>query len=135
MKSAFRNIINEFFNSFQKNLLTDDISKEEQEKYYANNYIIPYLKFVKKNKNVFKIFVENLQSFNANEYYNFLLEKVFIPVLNKKGIHDQTTIKYISKYYLSGVTSVVLDWINRNCEDEIEYISNIILICNKYALL
>lgn len=128
-------VLNQFFKSFKINLLNDNIPKNDIENFNINNFIIPYLNFVKENKLVFKVFVENLSTFNADKYYNFLLENVFIPLLSKKGIEDQLAIKYISKYYLSGVTSVVLDWINRNCIDDIDYVSNIIVMCNKYTIL
>lgn len=129
-KYVFKN----FFNSFKTNLLKDTVPRIDPDKYYIDNFIIPYLNFIKKNKLVFKVFVENLQTFNVDEYYNSLVNNVFGPLLLQKGISDKIAIKYISKYYLSGVTSVVMDWINNNCQDEIDYISNIIVMCNKYTI-
>lgn len=128
-------VLNSFFVNFKKNLLEDNKNNDTTETNAINNYIIPYLKFVKNNKTVFKVFVENLQTFNVNEYYEYLLNQIFIPILSKKGIDDKLAIKYISKYYLNGVTSIVMDWIKRECKDEIPYIANIIMLCNKYTII
>ena len=65
-KYVFKN----FFNSFKTNLLKDTVPRIDPDKYYIDNFIIPYLNFIKKNKLVFKVFVENLQTFNVDEYYN-----------------------------------------------------------------
>lgn len=102
---------------------------------YHNTEVKMYSALFELLEIVFKVFVENLSTFNVDKYYNFLLENVFIPLLSKKGIEDQLAIKYISKYYLSGVTSVVLDWINKNCIDDIDYVSKTIIMCNKYTIL
>ena len=76
---------------------------------YRNTEVKMYSALFELLEIVFKVFVKNLSTFNADKYYNFLLENVFIPLLSKKGIENQLEIKYISKYYLSSVTSVVLD--------------------------
>lgn len=127
-------VLNNFFVNFKQNLLEDSINNNNESN-SIDNYIIPYLKFVKSNKVVFKVFVENLQTFNANEYYEYLLNQIFIPILSKKGIEDKLAIKYISKYYLNGVTSIVMDWIHRECKDDIAYIANIIMLCNKFTIM
>lgn len=134
LDDAKQYVVNDFFNSFKQNLFVDLDQEGDIEKNTINNYIVPYLTFIKKNKLVFKVFMENLQTFKVDEYHKFLLEKVFIPILTKKGIKDPLTINYISKYYLSGVTAIVMDWINRDCIDDISYMSDIILISSKYTL-
>ena len=35
----------------------------------------------------------------------------------------------MSKYYLSGMTAIINDWVNRNCEDDIILICEIIIMC------
>ena len=135
LNDAKKFVLNNFFINFKQNLFEDTANNNNTEQNALENYIIPYLQFVKENKQVFKVFVENLQTFNANEYYEYLLNQVFIPILSKKGILDTLTIKYISKYYLNGVTAIVMDWIKRECKDEINYIANIIVLCNKYTII
>lgn len=135
LNDAKKYIIEKFFKNFKKNLINDIVDDNDMEHYALENYLIPYLTFVKSNKTIFKIFVENLQTFNVDEYFEYLLNYVFIPILTKKGLTDKLAIKYISKYYLQGVTSVVMDWIKRECSDEIPYIANIIILCNKYTIM
>lgn len=135
LNDAKKYIVDKFFVSFKENLIQDNNEHIPTEEYTLNNYIIPYLIFVKEHKLIFKVFVENLNTFNADEYFNYLLNIVFIPVLTKKGINDTLTIKYLSKYYLNGVKAIVMDWIKRECIDDISYIANVILLCNKYTIM
>ncbi|MBQ2891306.1 MAG: TetR/AcrR family transcriptional regulator C-terminal domain-containing protein [Bacilli bacterium] len=48
---------------------------------------------------------------------------------------DINKINYISKFYLTGITSIIMEWINNNCIDSIDYISDIILLCNNHSFI
>lgn len=127
-------VMNKFLSSFEKTPTILDLPKN-----YTNEYIIeillsPYLNFVKENKVIFKVFVTNLKTFNVDFYYNSLLNYVLIPSLKKKGLTDLNEINYISKFYLTGVTAIIMEWISKDCIEDINFIANVILNCNKYNI-
>jgi len=123
-----------FLDSFNKDVLLMDLPLNVSEDYIKNNFILPYLIFVKKYKLQFKVFVENLKVFNADAYYYSLLNKVLKPSLIRKGITDDLTIDYLCKFYLTGITSMIMEWINRDCNDDIDYIAEVIMQCNKHTI-
>lgn len=92
-------------------------------------HLHPFLKFIKKNKKIYKIYTKNLNIFDTTTFYNQLLEKIWIPACKQKGLEDYTIIYYMSKYYLTGMTAVINEWVNNNCEDDILLICEIIILC------
>ena len=73
--------------------------------------------------------MSNLQSFEADEMYSYLMEKVFFPIYRKNGISDKNIVNYMSIFYLQGITSIVLEWVNRDCIDDEYFICEIITMC------
>lgn len=134
LEESKKYIMNDFVSNFDQTTLFMDQPKELSDEIIINLYLTPYLKYIKDHKLVFKLFVENLKTFNVDEYYKFLLEHVLIPSIKKKGIDDKKKIDYLSRFYLTGITSIVMTWLNNNCEDDISYICDVILTCNKYSI-
>lgn len=129
LKEARDNFVRSFFNGFSENVVDFELSDFKVESFVSAQYIIPYLEFVKKHKNIFKIFVNNLNTFDTDELYEILLERLWIPSCRKRGITDNTVINYMSRFYLTGMTSIVMEWINKNCEDDIFFICEVITLC------
>lgn len=127
-------VMKKFFNNFEKSDIVMDIPIESSNEYIINEFINPYLIFIKNNKILFKVFVDNLKTFDVDNYYNQLLKYVFIPSLKRKGLDDTQKINYITRFYLTGITSIIMEWIKNDCNDNIEYISDVILSCNKYSI-
>lgn len=127
-------LMKSFLDSFNKDVLLMDLPLDVSEDYIKNNFIMPYLKFVKEYKLPFKVFVENLKVFNADAYYSSLLNKVLKPSLKRKGVKDDLTVSYLSRFYLTGITSMIIEWINRECKDDVEYIAEVIMKCNKHTI-
>ena len=119
----------EFFDSFDVNIQEHDLSKIKVEDFVSDKFIIPYLKFIKKHKRIHKLYINNLTIFNIDEFYNLLLEKIWVPACKQKGIIDYTIINYMSKYYLTGMSAIINEWVNNNCEDDIILICEIIILC------
>lgn len=129
LQEARDKFVKNFFNGFSDNIDKSEVSKIQAESFVSAQYIIPYLEFVKKNKNIFKVFVNNINTFNTDELYKLLLDNLWIPSCKKRGITDNTVITYMSRFYLTGMTSIVMEWINKNCEDDIFFICEVIMLC------
>lgn len=106
-----------------------DMQSARVETFVSERYIVPYLKFVKEHSKFFKVFVNNINDFNTDSFYQLLLEKLWIPSCESRGISDKTLITYMSKFYLNGMTAIVNEWINNDCEDDILFICEVIILC------
>lgn len=91
-------------------------------------YLIPYLTFIKENQRVFKTSIKQFGSMGFDGVYNDLLKDIFIPVLTRYGFSEKERV-YILKFYLMGITAIVMEWLDKNCSDSIDSISKIVMDC------
>lgn len=91
-------------------------------------YLRPYLEFIKENKKVFIAAFKNPVVMKANEAYSGLEEYIFNPILDKYGIPDNKK-KYILQFYVSGIVAIIKEWTINDCKDSIDDIMNIIIEC------
>ncbi len=91
-------------------------------------YLTPYLTFIKENNRVFKTSIRQFGSMGFDGLYNDLLSKIFNPILARFGFSEKE-YAYILKFYLVGITAIVMEWINNNCNDTVDFIGKIIMEC------
>lgn len=51
--------------------------------------------------------------------------------MKKNGIQNETNIHYMTEFYLSGVTAIVLEWLNNNCQDDMMTVCESISLCTR----
>ena len=121
--------LNLSFNSHFKSKENEStiISKENLEDLLLINddNLIPYLNFIKENKNIYKVLKTYPQLFNANKTYDQMFRKLFVPIMNRFGL-DEKWHKYLMDFYIYGLTSIVLDWVNDDCKIPVQEISDFI---------
>lgn len=131
LEEVKNNTIAQFMESFDTELKADDLGRYDTDEliFITSEYLIPYLEFIRSNKRLFKVYMNNLNNFSVEDTGNYLIDKVFTPIFAKNGITDKTIIKYMSHYFLSGITAIVEEWVKNDCEDDIYLICEIITIC------
>lgn len=121
--------LNLSFNSHFKSKENEStiISKENIEDLLLINddNLIPYLNFIKENKNIYKVLKTHPQLFNANKTYDQMFRKLFVPIMNRFGL-DEKWHKYLMDFYISGLTSIVLDWVYDDCKIPVQEVSDFI---------
>ena len=101
----------------------------EQSIFVNEKYLIPYLNYVKKHKYLYKIYHKNSIQFGRNDHLTILVNSVFVPIFSKFGITDKKIIKYISSYYVSGITAIIDEWVRNDCVDDVMLICEMINLC------
>lgn len=91
----------------------------------TDEFLIPYLSFIKENKNVYKAIKRNSAIFNADKTYLNMFDSVFSPIMTRFGL-DKKWHKYVMGFYMNGITSILLDWIADDCVPQAEEISELI---------
>ena len=121
--------LNLSFNSHFKSKENEStiISKENIEDLLLINddHLIPYLNFIKENKNIYKVLKTYPQLFNANKTYDQMFRKLFVPIMNRFGL-DEKWHKYLMDFYISGLTSIVFDWVYDDCKIPVKEVSDFI---------
>lgn len=129
LKEACSERLHQLFQSFSQSLKDIAHFHTEEAIFVSPEYLIPYLEFVKSNRNFFKVYMNHLPTFDVDSTYSYLLEKVFLPIFQKNGLSDKTVMNYMSKFFLQGIISIVLEWVNRDCTEDEYLICEIITMC------
>lgn len=131
LQDANKELTSKFFASFTENTLDVALVQNQDTYFITEKYLIPYLKFFKKNKKFYKVFIQHISLFKTEEMYNFIIKKVIYPILVKYNIKDDKIANFIGKYYLTGINAIVHEWICDDCRDDYMLICEIIEMCIK----
>ena len=96
--------------------------------YITEEYLTPYLSFIKENQRIFSTAISNSRVFGFEKIFNRMYANIFEPILQRFNypVEDR---KYVMIYYLSGINAVVTQWIKDGCVKSISCISRIIQEC------
>ena len=120
--AAYFNVdVENITNKFKENSL-DELN------FISDEYLHPYLSYIKENRIVFSTVLLHSVSFGFNEIFQRLYENIFDPILERFNypIADR---KYAIMFYLNGITAVVTEWLKDGCEKTIAEVSQIICEC------
>lgn len=96
--------------------------------FISDEYLHPYLSYIKENKTVFSTVLMRSASFGFNEIFQRLYDNVFNPVLERYS-YPVSDRKYAMMFYLNGITAIVKEWLKDDCEKTIGEVSQIIYGC------
>ena len=132
LKETTRYIIDKhlaYYEIDQKRIsLQFETCKREELLFITDEYLVPYLTFIKDNQRLFKVSIKQFNSFNMNEVYGRMFEYIFNPILECFHVPEKERV-YVMKFYLTGVFAIVMEWLDRNCSDDMESLIKIITDC------
>ncbi len=131
LKETQERAVSEFFVSFGASTLgAADFSKMTADEliFITPQYLVPYLTFIKKNRRLYEVY-NNSGAFQIGEMDKQLIENIFVPIYAKNGVTDKKIVEYMSRYFISGVTAITMEWMKRGCEDDILFICEVISVC------
>ena len=102
--------------------------KREELLFITDEYLEPYLTFIKDNQRLFKISIKQFNSLSMNEVYSKMFDHIFSPILERFHVSEKERV-YVMKFYLTGVFAIVMEWLDKNCSDDIETVIKVITDC------
>ena len=96
--------------------------------YITSEYLTPYLTFIKDNQRIFKVVIKKFNAFNMDEVYGKMFKHIFNPILERFMVPEEKR-SYMIKFYLTGVFAIVMEWLEKNCSDDMDTIIKIIVDC------
>ncbi|MBE6754286.1 MAG: TetR/AcrR family transcriptional regulator [Ruminococcaceae bacterium] len=102
--------------------------KLEELVFICDEYLTPYLTYVKDHKKVFSTALLHDKTFGFEKIYGKLFENIFNPILDRFR-YPPDNRQYVMMYYLNGVNAIVVKWLKNDCAKPIEEISEIISVC------
>lgn len=94
----------------------------------TREYLLPYLRFIRDNKKVYRAAFRNPGSMQAHTRYGELKQHILGPVLERFEIPAARRPYYMA-YYVEGIIAIVKEWLHQDCADEVETIADIIESC------
>ena len=96
--------------------------------FISGEYLVPYLTFIKENRRIFKLAINQFRVMNLDEVYGNMFNYIFEPILAKFGVPHKER-PYVIKFYLTGVFSVIMEWLDDDCKDDMDFIVKVINDC------
>ena len=132
LNEATQYILDKFFSYFSDDTgkATEHLkSRNLQELIFITpEYITPYLTFIKENQRLFITSIRKFGSMGFRDVYNELFINIFDPILSRFSLSEKERI-YVIKFYLMGITAVVMEWLESSCKESIDQICKIIIDC------
>ena len=96
--------------------------------FITREYLSPYLTFIKENRRIFKLAIKQFHVMNMEEVYEKMFKYIFEPVLVRFNVPEKQR-PYVIKFYLTGTFAIVMEWLGKDCVDDIDEIISIIDDC------
>lgn len=91
-------------------------------------YLLPYLRFIRDNKKVYRAAFRNPSTMQAHVRFGELKQRLLSPILERFEIPVAHRPYYIA-YYVEGIIAIVKEWLRQDCADEVEMVADIIESC------
>ena len=118
-----------YFPQQEEEVLGNMGSREREELVLVTReYLLPYLRFIKDNKKVYRAAFRNPGSMQAYARYGELKRHILGPILERFEIPAAHRPYYMA-YYIEGIAAIVKEWLVQDCGDEVEMIAGIIESC------
>ena len=132
LEEATRYIIDSFLAYFSvetKSVASRFESCELKELMFISpEYLLPYLTFIKENQRVFRTSIKQFGTMDFNGVYKKMFKYIFNPILARFDFPANDRV-YILKFYLTGITAVVMEWLENDCAEDVDSIIRIIIDC------
>lgn len=128
LNESIKYMIQKFYNKFEveHNILDSDNSNDLI--FLKDDYLNPYLDFVKENKIIFKLSYKYPKVLGVNNIYLDLKKNVLNPILEKYNI-DEKKRNYIIDFYVNGIMAIIKEWIDNDCIKDKSFIIEVIKDC------
>ena len=132
LNETARYMINEFLSYFSEEVHSAAFNlsdcKLDELNFINDTYLIPYLTYIKENKEVFGVALSEVKVFGFENVYKRLYDYIFNPILDRFNYPEENR-KYVMMYYLNGIHAINTEWLKNNCEKPIPEIIRIIKTC------
>lgn len=132
LKETTRYIIDKHFACYEINKeqksFKFETRKQDELLFITDEYLTPYLTFIKDNQRLFNVTIRHFDSMNMNEVYSRMFEDIFSPILTCFRVPKEEHT-YVMKFYLTGIFAIIMEWLKNDCSDDIKMIIKVISDC------
>lgn len=102
--------------------------RREDSIFISPEYLRPYLEFIRQNKRLYRVVLSHQEVFRTKSTFRWIFDNIFSQALDRFHV-SQNRKEYVVRFYLGGITSVVCEWLEKDCADEIDEIIKVCMAC------
>ena len=91
----------------------------------SREFLLPYLTFVKENRRTFRLVYQKPELFSADKTFRKMYRDVFDPALDSFNVAENEK-EYVLEFYTKGSLAIIQRWVEKDCEDDIDFIVDLI---------
>lgn len=99
-----------------------------------DEYLAPYLSYVKDNKHVFRAVLNNPISMRSDAALADMYKYILKPIFSRFGIPEEEQ-KYCLAYHIKGIMAIVFEWLKDDCVEPVNNIARIIQNCVHHGII
>ncbi|MFR0540250.1 TetR/AcrR family transcriptional regulator [Lactobacillus delbrueckii] len=111
---------------FTDSLTAVDDAGLDTEVLTKEKYLRPYLTLVKEHKKAYRVIRKKGSLFNTRGAFDELYRTLFSPALTHFGVSEKEK-KYVLAFYTQGTMAVIGEWVDGDCEDDMDMIIDLII--------
>lgn len=127
MESVYKTFFNQYAEIKDKNINASS-QTEEDLFFIREEYLLPYLSFMKEHRKLFRILYEKNEVVGSEKLYSAWFKEVFAPILSRFGVPEEEH-SLIMTFYLKGLLGMITEWIQNDCEMPVEKLISAIKKC------
>lgn len=128
LNETVRYLLDDFLSYFSIRLVDLSECKNKDLFFICNEYLVPYLTYIRDRKEIFKTAVLNNKTFGFEAVYKKMFDNIFDPVLERFDYPPKDR-QYVMMYYLNGISAIVFEWLKNGCDKTCEELAEIIKVC------
>jgi len=121
---TIENVNKRFSQAFDNEIIDVDNLGKKELFLIRDEYLIPYLNFIKENKRIYKLIHDKPYLFRKQVTFQKFYNQIFSKILDKYNIVKEEQ-EYIFAYFSFGLVAIIQKWIENDCIDDVEKIANI----------
>ena len=92
----------------------------------SEEYLRPYLGFIKENMRAYRVIHQKDNLFNSQKTFESFYQSIFSPALTHFGVKESEK-KYVFAFYTQGTVAIIGKWLEDDCRDDIDMIVDLIM--------
>lgn len=132
LEETARYLIDDFLSYFSVDTASfgTQLAQSEPEEliFITQEYLRPYLTYIRDNADVFSTALGHINSFGFDDVFERLFQNILDPILERFH-YPARDRKYVILFYLNGVNALIGEWLKEGCKRPIDEMAQLIRIC------
>lgn len=126
LDEAISNSNEAFYKAFESIKRKDvNSSKKEELIFISDDYLLPYLDFIKEHRKIYKAAMKNSSLFKADEITSLVYKELIVKIFDKFSVSEEYR-RYLFDYFVAGIQAMIARWLKNDCDLEVQELANLI---------